>query len=187
MLVMLNKFLKIHHLVFFIIIIIFTPFTSNGQEHEPEDALKHHRISTVLGHTHVPLGTPAVANGGNLVVASWGLNYEYWFSKKWGLGLHNDVEIASYVIEDDSGSTIERSRPVIVSLVGIYNPWEGLEFITGFGRELETHHSFWVYRVGVEYEIEFGHHWDLAPAFIVDIKENLYNSFTLAIVIGKRF
>jgi hypothetical protein len=166
------------------------PILASGQESNSEESpesFKHNRVSTVLGHTHVPKGSPDVAKGGNLVVASWGLNYEYWLTRKWGLGLHNDVEIATYVVEDDSGGTIDRSRPVIVSLVGLYKPWKGLEFVAGFGRELETHDSFWVYRLAVEYEIEFGYNWDLSPAFVFDIKENLYNSFTIALVVGKRF
>jgi len=164
-----------------------SPLVSQSQDHEEDEFNKHNRISLVIGHTHIPKGVPAVPDGGSIIVASWGLNYEYWFSRKWGLGLHNDMEIATYYIEDDTGGTIERSRPIIVSLVGIYNPWKGLEFLAGFGREFEEHQNFWVYRFGIEYEIEFGHHWDLAPAFIYDVKENLYDSFTLGIVIGKRF
>ena len=163
------------------------PFVSIAQEHDIEEFNKHNRVSIVMGHTHVPKGVPAAPGGGSIIVASWGLNYEYWFNKKWGIGLHNDMEIATYLIESSDGSQIQRSRPVIISLVGIYNPWKGLEFLAGVGREFEEHHDFWVYRFGVEYEIEIGNHWDLAPAFVVDIKENLYDSFTIGLVIGKRF
>lgn len=163
------------------------PFTSFGQDHEGEEFNKHNRVSIVMGHTHIPKGVPSVANGGSIIVPSWGLNYEYWFSQKWALGMHNDMEIATYIIEDNTGGTIERSRPIIVSLLGIYNPWKGLEFLAGFGREFEKHHNFWVYRFGIEYELGIGHHWDIAPALTFDIKENLYDSWTLGLVIGKRF
>lgn len=181
---MLKKYINIYPIFLIVAIVSSTAF---AQDHEPEEVFKHNRVSLTFGHTHIPRGSPSVTNGSSLVVPSWGLNYEYWFTRKWALGLHNDTEIATYIVEDNTGSTIERERPVIVSIVGIYNPWKGLEFVAGFGHEFETHQSFWVYRVGIEYEIEFGHHWDLGPAFVVDIKENFYDSFTLAIVIGKRF
>ena len=153
MLAMLKNFIKIY-LIFLIVAIVSS--TAFAQDHEPEEVFKHNRVSLTFGHTHIPRGSPGVNNSSSLVVPSWGLNYEYWFSRKWALGLHNDTEIATYVVEDNTGSTIERERPVIVSLVGIYNPWKGLEFVAGFGREFETHKSFWVYRAAIEYEIEFG-------------------------------
>ena len=162
------------------------PTISMAQEEELE-AFKHHRAAIVLGHTHVPKGIPSGADGNSIIVASWGLNYEYWFNRKWEIGRHNDMEIATYIIEDAEGNSIERSRPFIISFVGVYKIWQGLEVVAGFGREFEVHESYWVYRLGVEYEVEIGNNWDLAPALIFDTKESLYNSWTLGIVIGKRF
>ncbi len=60
-------------------------------------------------------------------------------------------------------------------MVGIYKSWRGLETVAGFGREFEEHHDFWDYRFALEYEFEIGNHWDLTPALVVNIKENLYN------------
>jgi hypothetical protein len=174
-------------MVFRIMLILsLVPIISKGQEVEVEE-FKHNRASIVLGHTHIPKGVPAVPDGGSVIVASWGLNYEYWFNRKWAIGLHNDMEIATYIIEDANGNIIERSRPIIVSLVGVYNVWQGLEIIAGLGREFEEHENYWVYRFGLEYEIEIGNNWDLAPALVFDAKENLYDSWTIGIVIGKRF
>ena len=166
--------------------LILIPIVSIAQEEEDE-AFKHHRAAIVLGHTHVPKGIPTVTDGVSTIVPSWGLNYEYWFNRKWALGLHNDMEIATYIIEDANGNKIERSRPIIISLVGVYNIWKGIEIIAGVGYEFEEHHNYRVYRLGVEYEVEIGNDWDLAPAIIFDAKENLYHSWTLGIVIGKRF
>lgn len=97
------------------------------------------------------------------------------------------MEISAYIIEDNNGGQLARTRPIIITIVGIYKPWKGLELVTGFGREFEEHHDFWVYRFGVEYEIEIGNNWDIAPAFVVDIKENLYDSFAIGSSVGKLF
>lgn len=172
---------------YLLIAFLLSPIVSFAQEESHEENKPHHRVSIMIAHTHIPKGLPSVSGSGALIVPSWGFNYEYWFTSKWAIGLHNDMEISTYVIERPDGSELERSRPIIISLVGIYNPWKGLELITGFGREFEEHENFWVYRFGIEYELGIGHHWDIAPALTFDIKEDLYDSWTIGLVIGKRF
>jgi len=147
----------------------------------------HSSRTTLLSHTHVPKGFQSSSGGSTVIVPSWGFNYEYWFNHKFAIGLHSDMEIATYIIEKEDGSELERERPIIAALVGIYAPWKGLELIAGFGKEFETHENFWVYRFGVEYEIEIGDHWDIAPGLVFDIKENLYDSWTIGLGVGKRF
>jgi hypothetical protein len=174
-------------IMWLIIVFLLSPVVSFAQEEGHEEKETHHRVSIMIAHTHVPKGVSSVTGSGALVIPSWGLNYEYWFNRKWAIGLHNDMEISTYVIEDENGGLLERTRPLIVTVVGIFNPWKGLELITGFGREFEEHQNFWVYRFGIEYELGIGHHWDIAPALTFDVKENLYDSWTLGLVIGKRF
>ena len=158
-------------------------------EHEEKsnhNSEKHHRVSLMISHTHIPKGVPSVESSGAVIVPSWGLTYNYRFNK-WAIGIHTDMEIATYIIEDENGDQLERSRPIIVSLMGGYNIWQGFELAMGFGREFEENHNFWVYRFGIEYNIELGHHWDIAPALMFDVKENLYDSWTLGVVVGKKF
>ena len=38
-----------------------------------------------------------------------------------------------------------------------------------------------------EYEFEVGKHWDITPGLIFDAKENIYNSWTLGLGVGKKF
>lgn len=162
-----------------------------AQEHREEhshEAITHHRLALVIGHTHVPKAFQSTTGGtGTIIVPSWGFNYDYWFNPKWAIGLHMDMEIATYIIEDNTGSHLERERPIIVSIVGTYKPWKGLLLGIGFGKEFEPHHDFWVYRFGVEYEIELGHHWDIAPALVFDVKEDFYDSWTIGLGVGRRF
>jgi hypothetical protein len=181
-----NKYNSVGWLLIFMLTV---PSFLHAQEddQQEEQLFKHHRVAIMLSHTQIPKGIPSVNGNVALVVPSWGLNYEYWFNEKWAIGMHNDMEISNYVIENRNDETLERKFPVILSLVGIYSPWRSLEFILGFGREFEENKKFWVYRFGLEYEFELNNYWDIAPSFVFDVKEDLYNSWTLGVVIGKRF
>lgn len=156
-------------------------------QHEDSEEFKHHSVSLMIGHTHVPKAVDEHGNTGSLIIPSWGLNYSYFFNKKWAIGWHNDMEIATYVIEQENGGSVERERPLITSIVGLFMPNEHLVIMAGVGREFETHRNFWVYRVGLEYEFEIGHHWGLAPSLFYDAKESFYDSWTLGLMVGKRF
>ncbi|MCF6359174.1 MAG: hypothetical protein L3J29_00245 [Cyclobacteriaceae bacterium] len=156
-------------------------------ESEEEEVFKHNRLSIIISQTHVPKAFQSSTGDKGIIMPSWGFNYEYWFNRKFALGIHSDMEISTYIIEDENGQELERTRPFIVALVGIYNPWKGLELIGGFGREFEENKNFWMYRIGVEYEIEIGDNWDIAPGLVFDIKEDLYDSWTVGLGVGKRF
>lgn len=162
-------------------------FAQQHEEEQEHEVIKHHMVALVIAHTHIPKGYQSSKGTEILIVPSWGLNYDYWFNTTWAIGLHADMEIATYIIEDDTGTDLERERPIIISIVGSYKPWKGLMFGVGFGKEFEPHHNFWVYRFGVEYGIKLPHHWDIGPALVFDFKENLYDSWTIGLGIGKRF
>lgn len=125
-------------------------------------------------------GIPAV------IVPSCGLNYEYWLNHQWAVGIHSDMEIATYIIENHESTEIERERPIIISTVGVFKPVHQIVLIAGIGREIETHENLWVARFGIDYEFELRDGWDLSPSLIYDIKESLYDSWTLGLSVGKR-
>lgn len=160
----------------------------NIPSNEPEEE-KHgaHHLSIVIAHTHVPKGFHSESGSVNLIVPSWGFNYDFWINNRWAIGLHNDMEIATYVIEDEHGSEIERERPIISTVVGIFKPSHLIGIIGGFGKEFEKHHSFWVFRLGLEFEFEIHNGWDFSPALIYDLKESVYDSWSLGVSVGKRF
>jgi len=102
-----------------------------------QSTLSPHRVALMIAHTNVPLAGTGTQNSG-IIVPSWGLDYEYWIDHQWAIGLHNDMEIATYVIEEHEGKEIERERPIIVSLVGLFKPTHHIILLAGFGRELEN-------------------------------------------------
>jgi hypothetical protein len=154
-----------------------------------EEYISHpkHRLAGMIGHTHVPLGFNTAGERDFLVVPTWGLSYDFRLAKHWSLGLHSEIETATYVVEKSESAEIERERPFKIVLATTYNPWKSLVFEGGFGREIETHESFWIYRIGAGYEIEIGHEWDLVPALFFDIKEDVYTSWTFGLQVGKIF
>jgi len=163
-------------------------YTQNSNEnHGDQDDFRHHRISPMISHTHIPNGSFAANKPSGIIVPSWGLNYDFWITPRWAIGSHNDMEIAHYVIEDEHGVEIDRERPIILSVVGIFKPTHHIELLAGFGKEFEKHHNYWVYRFGIEYEFDIRNHWMLSPSLIFDLKESVYDSWTLGLVIGKKF
>jgi len=154
------------------------------ETYETERVSKH-RISIMIGHTHVPKGMVSTG-GGPLIIPSWGLNYSFLINEKWAIGWHNDMEISTYVINEGHGSEIERERPLITSLVGVFKPGKTVGFLAGIGREFEKHQNFWVFRVGIEFEFEINEFWDLSPSLIYDLKESVYDSWSIGLTVGRR-
>ncbi len=174
---------------FFLVFPIGTVIGQDQENKEPieSEPFKRHILSIMLAHTHIPKGYDGTNQKGSLIVPSWGLNYSFRISEKWGIGWHNDMEIATYIIEDDQGKDLERERPIITSLVAGYTPGRFTTFVAGFGREFEKNKSFWVFRVGAEFEFEIGNNWAMAPSLTYDLKESVYDSWTLGIIVGKMF
>lgn len=156
-------------------------------EHESESNDSFHSISLIIGHTHIPKGFDRADNNMALIVPSWGLNYVFHFNEKWAIGWLNDMEIATYMVQKSEGDEIVRERPIITSLVGIFKPNKHIGLLAGFGREFEKHQNFWVLRIGIEIEIEINESWAMLPALTYDVKEEIYDSWTVGLAVAKRF
>ncbi|MBK8655489.1 MAG: hypothetical protein IPN20_16630 [Haliscomenobacter sp.] len=74
---------------------------------EQHSEFKHWRIAPLIGHTMVPAGT----SSDHFAIPSWGLDLEYWLNPKWGFGLHNDLEVQSFIVEHDGEEMLERESP----------------------------------------------------------------------------
>lgn len=161
-----------------------------GQAHDAKQEngheLERFRVAVNLGHAYIPAAVTVESNF--VIIPVWGLDFQYWFSKKWGIALKNDVEIAKYIVADKDDPEFIRENPVIISLPLLFSPWDnGLSFLLGPGIELEGHRNFSIFRLGLGYEFEFGNHWDFAPEIVYDLKDGHINSLTIAIGMGKRF
>lgn len=167
--------------------------TAFGQSHEDTNhhkhEFKHFRAAFNLAHAYIPSAT--ISDKKFVIIPVIGLDFQYLFNKKWAIGLKNDLEIANYIVENSENfeKNITRETPIIISLPVYFSPWEnnGVTFFMGAGIELEQHENFSVFRFGVGYDLHLGHHWDVAPEIVYDLKNGHINSFTMAFVVGKSF
>ena len=144
------------------------------------------RVALLIGHTLIP---EKHANE-NFFIPSWGLDVEYWFSSEFGLGLHNDLEIETFVIisDDGDGDELERITPLVITFDLLYKPYKGLVLQLGPGFEIEKEESFTLFRMGLEYEFEIDHHWDISPTIFYDSRfEGGYHTWSIALGVGRRF
>lgn len=143
------------------------------------------RVGVMMYHTYI--GTQTSEGRETLIVPSVGLDVEYWFNEKWGIGSHNDLELISFEVEEGESLVVERETPVLLTLDAFWKPWKGLVLLAGLGVEFEKEENLFVMRGGLEYEIEIGSHWDVAPTIFYDKRRDAYDTFSVGIGIGKRF
>ena len=164
--------------------IFFLHSNAFGQHaHHEAEQIPHFRVAALIGHTYVP----AIAGAEHYFIPSWGLDLEYWFNEKWAIGLHNDIELQAFIVEEIDDEFLERDYPLVLTLDAVYKPWKGLVFQFGPGYEIERTEDFFLLRAGIEYEIEFGHHWDVSPNVFYDTRFEANDTWSVALGIGKRF
>jgi len=143
----------------------------------------HFRIAPLLGHTLVALESGKA----HRLIASYGLDLEYWPSGKWGIGLHNDIEMENFVIIRQGQSDLERSRPIVTTLDVLYKIWRDLVLLAGPGVEIDPQETLALLRVGLEYEFELNDHWDFSPALMYDTRRGAFDTWSFGIGVGRRF
>jgi hypothetical protein len=178
-------------LLLLLLCIIWNPFYLAGQHTNAEDEINEHnhhknlRVALLIGHTLIPEQHAEE----NFFIPSWGLDLEYWANEKWGIGIHTDLEIETFVIIKDEAETMEIDRvtPLVLTIDALIKPWKGLVLQIGPGIELEKEENYELMRVGAEYEIELTNHWDVSPTIFYDTRFNEYHTWSIALGIGKRF
>jgi hypothetical protein len=168
-------------LIFFILLWSSCSF---AQKEEPFST--HHQVSFLIGHTYVSQG---FIDGKRewLTLPSFALDYNFYFSEKWSIGLHNDMIVENFIVEDVDNQEIERSRPFAsVATVG-FKPGEHFIFQVGLGGEFAKEENFFLTRVGCEYSLELPKDWEFIANFVYDIKWNAYDSFGLSVGVLKSF
>ena len=175
----------------FFVLSIFICFNSFGQEEfipEQDETFYHHSVAILINHTTL-FGVVSDGDKTAVTVPSWAINYNYAFNEKWALGLHSDIIIEKFIIEENSGGdSIEREIPISSLIVGTYKIIKGLGLELGIGMEFEKNENFAVARIGAEYGLEIPKH-KLEVLFGVDydIIFNAYNSFNIGFGIAKLF
>jgi hypothetical protein len=167
-------------------VFVLTSVIATSQEHENEHGnFKHFRISPVISHTFIPTNTSE--GDKTVIVPTFGLDLEYWINEKWGLGFHNDLELETFEIEKEHELFVEKEFPLVLTFDALYKFKKHFVLVVGTGVEFEKNEDLFIIRAGLEYEVEFGNHWDVSPTVIYDHRSNSSSTWGIGIGIGKRF
>lgn len=159
-------------------------------QHAEETFHAHHSLGLVVSHTQITTGIKANGDKKWLSLASWGLNYNYKFSQKWAIGLHNDIVVEDFEVEDhrsSSNKTLERSYPIASALMVSYKPGKHFSFMLGPGEEFAHTGNLFLLRAGIEYGYHINKYWELNALITNDYKVNAYNSWAIGLGITKIF
>ena len=166
---------------------------SSGGHHEP---MGRHRVVLFMGNTLIPKSSAGEST--DILVPTFGVDYSYWVSPKFGFGVGADFEISSYVVETgDSGGhrsasggegegEVRRQNALILAGLLFWEPIHRVMFFGGAGREFEQHEDFWVIRLGAEYAFPLPDQWGLGVTLMYDHKE-VYDTWSFGVGFTKRF
>jgi hypothetical protein len=149
----------------------------------------HHQIALVVAHAHIFDGLDSDGNKSVLSLPSWGVDYTYTFHRKWAIGLHTDIIVEQFKIENKSEDTeaLERSYPVAPAIMGIYKPGRHWAFLLGMGAEFSMEADFILTRAGIEYSVELPKNWEVLGTLNYDYKWDAYDSWVFGMGIAKSF
>jgi hypothetical protein len=169
------------------IIICFPLFSQEDEQKGKEEAFHpHHELGLVVGHAQVFEGRDANGKKKTLSLASWGIDYNYIFHPKWGIGLHTDIIVEKFEAEGEDGAVIERNFPIAPALMGVYKPGGHWSVLLGMGIEFAEEENFGLTRAGVEYSGELQKRWEVFGSLSYDFKWNAYDTWVIGIGISKK-
>jgi len=163
---------------------------AQSSEDEESEGKKRHAITASIGHTTIGEG---ISNGRkrNLILPSWGLNYDYHLNDRWAIGLHTDIIIEEFEVEIEGNDnvlvTIERSRPVSMAVTASHRVSKYLILSAGAGRELAPEENFTIFRFGAEPFFKLPNEFELVATIAFDVRVDAYNAFNFALGIAKFF
>ena len=156
----------------------------NGQT--KEEGLKGtHRLTLVIGHSHVFGGIRENGKKGLKVFPFWGFDYDYWISNRFAIGVQTDMVVETFEVENHENTVIERTRPVTTVAAAIFKAGKSIGFIAGMGGEFAQEGNFAVTRLGMEAGWEMKNNWEFGISLVYDIKWNGYDSWGIGFGITK--
>lgn len=169
------------------------------QTEQHESHHKHHALSASINHTIIFSGIKNGETQTSVNVPSFGLNYTYFFNKKWGLGLHNDIILEDFIVKGESSDdpatrstdeeigVIKRGRPISMAIMGVYKVIPNLGIMAGAGMEFSEHEDYAVIRFGLEAPVHLPKNWEIFGTLTYDIMIDAYTSLTYGIGVVKIF
>ncbi len=161
--------------------------TSDAQHTEHEGPSHRHKVTLVMANSFLKNDFDDEPNS-ILIVPTFGLNYDFFFHPKWGVGFHSDIVLQQFKVESHDGhEELLRENPVALVAVGLFKPIPSLTLIAGYGIEIETHENIQLLRLGVEYGFHLPGNWELGFALEFDRKINTYSSWVFGAGFSKLY
>jgi hypothetical protein len=178
--------------IFIITLFIFTTVLAVAQNDTHHVFHPHHTLGLIISHTQVSQGIQANGNKKWLSLPSWGINYNYKFSKKWAIGLHSDIVTEDFAVQEHSKSSsnstvLERSYPIASAVMASFKPGKNFNYLFGAGGEFAHTGNLFLVRVGLEYGYHINKKWELNANITNDLKINAYNSWAIGMGVTKIF
>lgn len=177
------------HKTFLCLLFVISIYASKAQQasdtahHLP--ALKgSHRLTLGLGHTQLSKGE-IEGRTEWLPVASWSLNYDYWLSNKWAIGLQNDWILETFVVIHGNNEELERKKPWVIVPVAMYKFAPRWTAMSGVGAEYSKGHTLTLTRMGVEYGMHLPKNMEAGLAFVWDNRWGYFNAYAITFTFSK--
>ena len=152
------------------------------ENHYPNTARQGLHLTIATMHTYIPEST--VTGKETLILPSIGLDIDYYFQSRFGIGLHNDLELMTFEVKGEEGIEIEREYPVVLTLDLLYKFNRNTVLFAGPGIELEQSQNYSLFRMGIEYIACINKTLTFSPIFSYDYRLGAYNTFSFGIGIG---
>lgn len=142
-----------------------------------------HNLSILLSHVHILNGTEEGGGIRGIQRPSWMVAYNYSLSERWSIGLHGDIILETFFV-DEGGSHSEEDlleREFPISLVGAasYKVIDHLAVQVGGGLEFDKSNSFGLLRFGLEPFMRISDRIELILNLSYDIKFDAYDNWNL--------
>ncbi|WP_146250832.1 hypothetical protein [Nonlabens dokdonensis] len=154
---------------------------------------EHHKnsFSILVGHAHISQGIQNEKTKW-LALPSWMMSYNRSLSKKWSIGIHTDIIIEDFVVQDlsrnaEEGAIIERSYPISLVAATTFKPIHQLGIIAGVGIEYAEEETFTLVRLGLEPNIKINSKYEVIFNLSYDLKFNAYDNWNLGVGIVRIF
>jgi len=139
------------------------------------------RLTAIMGYSLINNSFIPESND-VLIVPTLGLNFDYYLTEKWGIGLHSDILLSQFKAEKHNGhEEIIRENPIAICAMGLFKVHERWAFLLGYGLEFEKHENLPLIRMGCEYGIPLPKHWEVALSLEYDYKINSYGALMFGI------
>jgi hypothetical protein len=178
------------YLVLFSLIFVSTSIFAQEEEDKEKQEVSEgrHSIAIVIAHARIWQGADAAGDKQNTLVPATSLDYNFWVTPKFAIGVHTDFLNEDFYIDTESdGKVIERERPIAPVLMGTYKLGEHWDFGMGFGGEFVKGPDYFVTRLGIEYGVEIRNGWEVLGSLTQDFRANAYNLTSFGLGIEKRF